>query len=81
MVKNMNERIKCEVCSLNEAVVKDYRTDPYTGDIATHYVCVSCYLLSDFWYWRLLEAQSKKQKIKVLREIYGRNWKSHIIKK
>ena len=75
------EIIKCEVCGLNEAVIKDYRIDPYTGDTAKHYVCTSCFLLPDFWYWKLLEANTKKEKIKVLRELYGRNWKTHIIKK
>jgi C4-type Zn-finger protein len=72
----MTERMKCEVCGLNYAAYKDYRTDPYTGDIAKHYVCANCFFLADFWYWKLLESKDKKRAV---REITGKGWKSWII--
>ncbi len=68
--------IKCEICHLNDAQVKDYRQ---TGLVYSKYwVCPNCFVLNDDWFFKLKYA-SDREKRKIISEIVEGDWKDYII--
>jgi hypothetical protein len=66
--------IKCEICNINNAQVKDYRkteTDCYTK----YLVCSNCFMLNDKWFFKLKYAK-KTSRGKIIKRIS----KDYIIK-
>jgi len=68
--------VKCEVCLINNAEVKDYRLRQ--GVYAKYYVCRNCFMLNDEDFFKLKYAKGDKRTVTM--KITGRDWKEYLIK-
>jgi hypothetical protein len=75
-VKNMS--IKCEVCLVNNAQVKDYRYR--TGTYNKYAVCRNCFMLDDESFFKLKYAKEGIAKKRVISMIIGGNRKGYLLK-
>lgn len=69
--------INCEVCGINVAQVKDYRNTE-TG-YNKYLVCPSCFMLNDFWFFKLRYAKEGVSKKRIMSRITDGTWKDYLI--
>ena len=70
--------IKCEVCGINSARVKDYRNSE-TG-YNKYLVCSECFMLNDLWFFKLRYAREGMGKKRIIGQITGGTWKDYLTK-
>lgn len=75
------EKIMCECCGVNEAQVKDYRTNEETGELEKYWVCVNCMQLNDYWFYKLLNTPTLLGKKRVISKIVEGKWKKYLLRK
>jgi len=73
--------MKCDCCTINEAIVKDYREDERsgTGNLDKYYVCGNCLHLNNHWFYKLMETPTLLGKKRVMSKIVEGSWKEYII--
>lgn len=71
--------IKCEVCLINNAQVKDYRYR--AGTYNKYIVCGNCFMLDDESFFKLKYAKGETGKKRVIAMLTGRNWKEYLLKR
>jgi len=74
----MNETvIKCEVCGINDAEVRDCR---YNGNVYDEYlVCYICVWVNDEWFFKLKYAKEGRSKKRIMAQIVKVTWKDYLI--
>ncbi len=69
--------IKCEICGINNARVKDYRNN---GISYTKYlVCENCFMLNDRWFFKLKYAKEGIAKREIISQMIEDTWKSYFV--
>ena len=69
--------IKCEICNINNAVVKDYRN--LTDEYEKYLVCYPCGTLNNYWFQKLKRAKEGLGKKIVISKIIEGNWRGYVI--
>ncbi|MCK4385767.1 MAG: hypothetical protein KAW52_05830 [candidate division Zixibacteria bacterium] len=70
--------VRCEVCCINIAQVKDYRHSGVGYD--KYLVCPNCFMLDDRWFFKLKYAKEGIGKKKVMSRITDGTWKDYLTK-
>jgi|GEM_PF-1856052 len=71
--------IRCEVCHINKAYVKDYRMAEDSGNYNKYLVCLNCFMLNNEWFFKLKYAKEGISKKKIILQITEGNWKDYFI--
>ncbi len=69
--------IKCEICCINDAQVKDYRNLGLNYD--KYLVCQNCFWLNDIWFLRLKNAKEGVAKKRILAQFTEGLWKDYLM--
>lgn len=74
--------MKCEVCEVNIAVVKDYRIfdDDESRNVQKYFVCANCFNLNNHWFTKLMNAKEGKGKKIIMAKIVEGSWEDYILR-
>ncbi|HEC82725.1 MAG TPA: hypothetical protein ENI53_02445 [Thermoplasmatales archaeon] len=62
-------KIRCEICKINKAQLKDYRMPEDSESYNKYLVCLNCFMLDDKWFFKLKYAKEERDKKKIISKI------------